>query len=319
MKGFMFFAAVTLFTAISTSAQVPTNAVAVTVNPPANPTILQLPQPIAAGDSVVVGCNFAPSMSLTFSDNQNASYTTVVPRTTWNSSASMGQVVAAPEPVGGTVKITVGFTASSNYVYMDCYAVELHGTPTLDGSVEAIAGSGAKASATIPSVSAGDNVLGFVFCQSCAGGLPDSYLTVVNSAWDVVLGTVKTSAGPLSVDYTLKSSQTWLVMTMPFRAPASPVPSSPTLNMGSVIVACTATGNATHSVSLGWAVSTNSTAYNVYRGPANGGPYTLLGSSASTTYTDATVMTGNIYYYVVTAVNAAGESGYSNDAVATIP
>jgi hypothetical protein len=30
-------------------------------------------------------------------------------------------------------------------------------------------------------------------------------------------------------------------------------------------------------------------------------------------------MTGNIYYYVVTAVNAAGESGYSNDAVATIP
>jgi hypothetical protein len=53
MKGFMFFAAVTLFTAISTSAQVPTNAVAVTVNPPANPTILQLPQPIAAGDSVV--------------------------------------------------------------------------------------------------------------------------------------------------------------------------------------------------------------------------------------------------------------------------
>jgi hypothetical protein len=316
MKGFMFFAAVTLFTAISTSAQVPTNAVAAGSSPAANPTILQLPKPVAAGDSVVVGCNFSPSMSLTFSDNQNASYTTLVPRTSWNSPYSMGEVVAAPEPVGGTIKVAVGYTGSG---YLGCYAMELHGTPSLDGSVEAIAGSGTKASATLPNVSAGDNVLAFVFCQTCAGGTPDSYMTPITSASDVVFGTVQTTAGPVSVDYTLKSSQTWLVMTMPFRAPASPVPSSPTLNMGSVIVACTATGNATHSVSLGWAVSTNSTAYNVYRGPANGGPYTLLGSSASTTYTDATVMTGNIYYYVVTAVNAAGESGYSNDAVATIP
>jgi fibronectin type 3 domain-containing protein len=61
------------------------------------------------------------------------------------------------------------------------------------------------------------------------------------------------------------------------------------------------------------------TGYKVYRGSAAGGPYTLLRSlGAVTSYTDNTVVSGQTYYYVVTAVGTSAESPYSNQAQAVI-
>jgi hypothetical protein len=77
------------------------------------------------------------------------------------------------------------------------------------------------------------------------------------------------------------------------------------------------------AVDLHWNASSSSsvTGYNVYRGSASGGPYTKLSSSpvSGTSYTDSTVTAGKEYFYVVTAVNADGSSGYSNQASVTIP
>jgi hypothetical protein len=80
----------------------------------------------------------------------------------------------------------------------------------------------------------------------------------------------------------------------------------------------------THSVALNWtaSISTDVVGYNVYRGTVSGGPYTKLNSSpgALTTYTDGTVVAGQTYYYVATAVdNTNSESVYSNEAQAVIP
>jgi fibronectin type 3 domain-containing protein len=77
-------------------------------------------------------------------------------------------------------------------------------------------------------------------------------------------------------------------------------------------------------VDLAWTASTSSgvTGYDIYRGTASGGPYTQINSSsvAGTTYTDSTVAAGQAYYYVATAVNSSGtQSGYSNQASATVP
>ncbi len=89
-------------------------------------------------------------------------------------------------------------------------------------------------------------------------------------------------------------------------------------------VSLSAAGVNQHSVALTWSASTSSgiTGYDVYRGTASGGPYTLLNSSptSGTTYTDTTVEAGQTYYYVATAVNSSGvQSADSNQATAVVP
>ena len=74
-------------------------------------------------------------------------------------------------------------------------------------------------------------------------------------------------------------------------------------------------GNA--QVSLSWSASAGATSYNVMRGTASGGPYSSVGSPANTSYTDTGLTNGTTYYYVVTAVDANGASGDSNQASAT--
>ncbi|MDZ7261763.1 MAG: dockerin type I domain-containing protein, partial [candidate division KSB1 bacterium] len=54
---------------------------------------------------------------------------------------------------------------------------------------------------------------------------------------------------------------------------------------------------------------------NVYRSTSSGGPYTKIANKISRQYyRDETVVNGQTYYYVVTAVYDAGESNYSNEA-----
>jgi hypothetical protein len=101
---------------------------------------------------------------------------------------------------------------------------------------------------------------------------------------------------------------------------------------GSVVVASNATDpsitvsllgtGVVHSATLSWTPSVTSgvTGYNVYRGTVLGtytqiNPTTVSGNS----YSDTQVIGGTTYYYVVTAVAPAGQSGYSTPATAAIP
>jgi Abnormal spindle-like microcephaly-assoc'd, ASPM-SPD-2-Hydin len=86
----------------------------------------------------------------------------------------------------------------------------------------------------------------------------------------------------------------------------------------------TGTGTATtqHTVDLSWNGSTGAVGYNIYRGTTAGGPYSMVNPSLndSTAYTDNTVVSGQTYYYVATAVDdQSQESGYSNETQAVIP
>jgi hypothetical protein len=78
-----------------------------------------------------------------------------------------------------------------------------------------------------------------------------------------------------------------------------------------------------HDVNLSWIASTSPAAgYNIYRGTQSSGPFAKINSSldTATVYTDGTVVSGQMYYYVTTAVDSSGaESGYSNLAQAVIP
>jgi fibronectin type 3 domain-containing protein len=90
-------------------------------------------------------------------------------------------------------------------------------------------------------------------------------------------------------------------------APAAP-PAAPTGLQATA-------GNA--QVSLAWTASTGATSYHVKRSTTSGGPYSQVAAPSTTSDTDTGVTNGTTYYYVVSALNAAGESANSAQAIAT--
>ncbi|HWX22600.1 MAG TPA: carbohydrate-binding protein [Candidatus Binatia bacterium] len=72
-------------------------------------------------------------------------------------------------------------------------------------------------------------------------------------------------------------------------------------------------------VILSWAASAGATAYNVKRSTINGGPYGFVATNTTgLSYTNLNLTNGTTYYYVVTALNPAGESTNSAQ-VSAIP
>ena len=74
-------------------------------------------------------------------------------------------------------------------------------------------------------------------------------------------------------------------------------------------------GNA--QVILTWTGSSGATSYNLKRSTTNGSGYTTVSSPTAPAYTDTGLTNGTAYYYVVSAVNSAGESGNSSQVTAT--
>jgi len=74
-------------------------------------------------------------------------------------------------------------------------------------------------------------------------------------------------------------------------------------------------GNA--QVVLAWSASTGASSYHVKRSTTTGGPYTQIGAPVATNFTDSGLTNGMTYFYVVSAVNSAGESANSSQASAT--
>ncbi len=71
------------------------------------------------------------------------------------------------------------------------------------------------------------------------------------------------------------------------------------------------------AANLVWFASPGATSYNIRRALADGGPYTFLANVSSTNFIDTTLSNGVPHYYVVSALNIAGES--ANSAQASVP
>jgi fibronectin type 3 domain-containing protein len=77
-----------------------------------------------------------------------------------------------------------------------------------------------------------------------------------------------------------------------------------------------AAGNA--SVKLTWQTAARATSYKVKRATVSGGPYTVVATGITAlTWTNTGLANGTTYYYVVSAVNTAGEGANSVPASAT--
>nr|WP_254450627.1 glycoside hydrolase family 9 protein [Cohnella herbarum] len=95
----------------------------------------------------------------------------------------------------------------------------------------------------------------------------------------------------------------------------TPGPVVPTVPAAPAGVTASA-GNA--QATLTWAASAGATSYNVKRAATTGGPYATVATAVTgTSFTNTALTNGTTYYYVVSAVNAVGESVNSAQVSAT--
>lgn len=106
-------------------------------------------------------------------------------------------------------------------------------------------------------------------------------------------GNISSGYGPLTVD-------------SDFVLPDAP--SAPTLQSATA---------GTNQVALSWSASTGASGYYVMRSTTSGGPYSQVGSTASTSFTNTGLTGGTTYHYVIRAYNAGGTSANSNELSAT--
>ncbi|GIV72088.1 MULTISPECIES: alpha-amylase family glycosyl hydrolase [Caldilinea] len=72
-------------------------------------------------------------------------------------------------------------------------------------------------------------------------------------------------------------------------------------------------------VALAWSPVSDAAAYRIYRSPVTGGGYVLVGETTGTNYIDAGLENARVYYYVVKAVDAAGNVGAASNEASAIP
>jgi cellulose 1,4-beta-cellobiosidase len=66
-------------------------------------------------------------------------------------------------------------------------------------------------------------------------------------------------------------------------------------------------------ISLTWKPCRGATVYALKRASLPGGPYALVAKTSTTQYTDTGLVNGVLWFYIVTAMNSAGESGPSDE------
>ena len=126
------------------------------------------------------------------------------------------------------------------------------------------------------------------------------------NGWCMALTGTTNFAGPLTLTATspgLTSATLNLTVLATNAAPA--VPSN------------LAVSGSNGQIQLTWPISFGATTYNIKRSSVSGGPYATLASFTAISYVDATVFPGGTYYYVVSAVNANGESSNSSEVSVT--
>jgi hypothetical protein len=223
-------------------------------------------------------------------------------------SVTFSAVFAPQSAVNATGGITVASNASNSLT------VSLSGTGTAQGQLTL-----APTALNFGSATVGTNVsqtsslsAGGASVTVASASLSSAEFSLTGVSFPVTIAAGQST--PVTVTFSPQSSGS-ATATLSVASNAS---NAPAQTLSGVGVAPTQ-----HSVSLSW-TDTNSgiAGYNIYRGSVSGGPYTQINSALDTTptYSDTSVVSGQTYYYVATAVDGSGvESTHSNEAEGVIP
>jgi hypothetical protein len=322
-------AAATLTGSVSITSNASDPSVTIGINATAtSSTLAATPASVSFGD-VVVGSNTSQTIRL---QNVGTSQVTISSITPSGTGVSVSGVTTP-------VNLAAGTSASFTAAYKPTAAGSVSGKITVAssavGSPTIINLSATAAAATIQLTPSATSLS---FGNVTVGASGTSKLTVKST------GNENASISSVSVTgtgFTLGSSAASLVLdpsqsetytvnfnpkaaggatgTLTITSNAKNSPTKVTL-AGTAVAAPTST----HSVSLNWDRSSTSsvTGYYVYRSSKPSGPYAQMNSTPETSpsYSDSTVANGQVYYYVVTAVDSSEiQSTYSNQVSVTIP
>ncbi len=281
--------------------------------------------------NIQVGQKSTQTETVTNTGGSNAQITQVTPSGTGFSVSGITLPVTLPPGQGTSFSVTFAPQSAGNFtgnVSIISNASNANLNVPLTGS--AVSGTQTTLSVTTP-IGVGDVAVGASGTQS--GTLMATGGTVVVSS--VNLGganPAEFSISGLSFPVTVTTSQpvSFTVTFTPAATGAASATASFASNASNSPTSATLTGTGTaapvHTVSLSWnaSVTEGVTSYNVYRAVFESnacGSYSSIGSTSGsvTAYTDNNVTDGTTYCYATTAVDADGESAYSNIAQAKIP
>jgi hypothetical protein len=268
-----------------------TNSQSIVLNNPGTATVTLSQATVSGSGFGMSGLN----VPLTIAAGANATFTaTYTPTTAGSASGSITLTSNAP---GSPLTIALAGTGLTATYLLNASPTSLSfGNVILGGnsSLGVTLTNGGNSNITISAVTASDP-------SYTTSGVAAGVILAPGQSATLSVSFSPTTAGTISGTLTVTSNATNSPLT----------------------ISLSGTGVQQHSVALNWNPSTSSVVgYFIYRSSVSGGPYTKLNSTpnSTTSYTDATVVSGQTYYYVVTAVDSSNvESSYSNEVAVSVP
>lgn len=212
----------------------------------------------------------------------NANLSDQWPEVTWTPASALVKTGAGTMVLAGTNTFD-GATSVNQGV------LSLTGSIQSTSSVTIAAGAELRSSGTLQTSGSVTNSGTLVFSGSAvfsAGGTITNYGTIINSSPSLVLPGNIINYGTILA-----------------------VPSAPT--------GLSATPSGTSAV-LAWSAVSGATGYRVKQATSASGPFTLIGSPTTNSFTASSLTAGTTYHFVVSAVNSVGEGANSSSASCTI-
>ncbi len=279
--------------------------------------------------SVAVNSSKSMQITLTNSTASGGPSVTVSAATASGSGFSAKNTLPIDLAPGQSTELTVTFKPTATGAVSGSFSIDVVGAT--DPATVALTGNGTSSSGPQLTVSPGTLSFGSVNLGSnkkLTGTLTaaNSNVTVSSAAWNGSGYSVSGITFPVTVQSGKSVSFTVTFAPQAVGSATGKISFVSDANNSPATESLSGTGTQVaqqHTVNLSWTPSTSSVSgYNVYRGTQSGGPYSRLNSSlrTSTTYSDSTVTSGLVYYYVATAVDSSStESAFSDEVVAVVP